>query len=166
MTPTLTLHSRALLAEDRGEALLVGVGPDHLLVNNLLRELDCRHIEGHVTLALEVVLVADSKVVAIVVIGDLPNSSPPAVGSLDVLDIIHIVISLGEFFGSLSKLLGLKLTGLGVVGNGLTDVVDKKVPLGDGEQVVSILGRSHSGDICGSHDEKLVMAARVKKEIF
>ena len=83
MTPPLTLHSRALLAEDRGEALLVG--PDHLLVNNLLRELDCRHIEGHVTLALEVVLVADSKVVAVVVIGNLPYSSPPAAGSLDVL---------------------------------------------------------------------------------
>ena len=41
MTPPLTLHSRALLAEDRGEALLVG--PDHLLVNNLLRELDSGH---------------------------------------------------------------------------------------------------------------------------
>ena len=52
MTPPRPLHSCALLAEDRGEGLLVGPDkPDHLLDLNLLRELDCRHVVSHVTLA-------------------------------------------------------------------------------------------------------------------
>ena len=52
MTPPRPLHSCALLAEYRGEELLVGPDkPDHLLDLNLLRELDCRHVVSHVTLA-------------------------------------------------------------------------------------------------------------------
>ena len=52
MTPPRPLHSCALLAEDLGEELLVGPDkPDHLLDLNLLRELDCRHVVSHVTLA-------------------------------------------------------------------------------------------------------------------
>ena len=85
---------------------------------------------------LEVALVADSKVVADV-IGDLQNPFPPKVGSLDVLDIIHIVVGLGTFLGSLFKLLEQKLTSFGKVGNGLRDIVDKKVSLGG----------THRGDI-------------------
>ena len=53
MTPPRPLHSCALLAEDWGEELLVGPDkPDQLVDLNLLRELDCRHVVSHVTLAI------------------------------------------------------------------------------------------------------------------
>merc|ERR1719320_1162514 len=50
-----------------------------------------------------------------------------------------VIVDLGAFLGSLSKLLGQKLTSLGKVGNSLGYVVDKKVPLADGEKVVGLL---------------------------